>query len=53
MDDWGQFLSILIALLIMAGAIFVFLFRLIKREPLWPSLKRMVRVFLDGFWGAG
>lgn len=53
MADWGEFLFILIALLIMAGAFFVFLFRLIKREPFWPSFKRMIKVFLDGFWGAG
>jgi hypothetical protein len=53
MADWVEFLFTLIAILIMAGAILVFLFRLVKREPFWPNFKRMVRVFVDGFWGAG
>jgi hypothetical protein len=53
MADWVEFLFILIAIVIMAGAILVFLFRLIKRDPFWPSFKRTVKVFFDGFWGVG
>jgi hypothetical protein len=53
MADWGEFLFILIALMIMAGAILVFLFRLVKRGPFWPGFKRMVGVFDDGSRGAG
>jgi len=53
MDDWVQIISILIGLSIMVGAIIVFLWRIIKREPFWPSFKKMVRLFFDGFWGMG
>jgi hypothetical protein len=53
MENWVKFLFILIGLLIMAGAIIVFLFRMIKREPFWPSFKNMVKLFFDGFWGIG
>jgi len=53
MENWVKFLFILIGLLIMAGAIIVFLFRMIKREPFWPSFKKMVKLFFDGLWGIG
>jgi len=39
MADWVEFLFILIAIVIMTGAILVFLFGLIKRDPFWPSFK--------------
>jgi hypothetical protein len=53
MANWLDILFILIGLLIMVGAIIVFFFSIIKRKPFWPSFKKMVRLFFDGFWGIG
>jgi len=50
---WIEAIFFLISLLIMAGAIFIFLYRIIKRKPFWPSFKRMAKLFFDGFWGMG
>jgi len=52
-DSWLEIIFILIGLLIMASAIIVFLYRIIKREPFWPNFKKMVRLFFDGLWGMG
>ena len=50
---WIETIFFLISLLIMAGAIFIFLYRIIRRKPFWPSFKKMARLFFDGFWGMG
>lgn len=53
MLDWIQVISILVVGLIMAGALVVFLWRMIKREPFWPSFKKMMRLLIDGISGVG
>ena len=50
-DSWVEMIFLLIGLLIMAGAIFVFLYHIIKRKPFWPSFRKFVQLFFDGFSG--
>jgi len=48
-DSQLEIIFILIGLLIIACAIIILLYRIIKREPFWPSFKKFVRLFLMDF----
>ena len=48
-----EFVFIAIGLLIVLYAIIAFIYRLIKGEPFWPNLKRMIKLIFDGLWGIG
>lgn len=48
-----EYIVIVIGLLIILYAIVAFIYRLVKKEPLWPNFKRMISLIFDGFWGMG
>ncbi len=49
----AEFITITIGLLIAAYAVVAFLYRLVKGEPLWPNLKKMIVGVIDGISGMG
>lgn len=48
-----EWLTISVGISVMSYALVSFLYRVIKGEPLWPSLKKANKIFWDGFWGVG
>ena len=49
----AELIAIVIGLLIAAYAVVAFLYRLVKREPFWPNLKKMIVGVIDGISGVG
>ena len=48
-----EFIFIALGLLFVLYALIAFVYRLVKREPFWPNLKKLIVGIVDGVSGMG